>query len=237
MPNATKEPEVTPTGPAVTPLYAGDPVAPATNPLILNDAYFELAGINLRCTVKHLEAAFPENKLVTLTSMCNEVDVTGITKWHLRVTFYQDFTAGSVFATLLQALNNYTTSGTPVPWKARPRFSQAPSATNPIISGLAYPQPFMHFGGDAGAASEVLIDWNLTAAPSIDYGAVTATGATAGAPGYFTPTGATVPANLAALAAVTANPVANWAVGQYVITADLLANNWNGTAWAAGKHP
>jgi hypothetical protein len=122
-----------------------------------------------------------------------------------------------------------------VAWKARPYSSRVASTTNPIISGLAIPQPTMAMGGDAGAASEVQIDWNLTGPPAVDYGAVAATGATAGAPGYFTPTGATVPANLAALSGVTANPLTAWAAGQYVITSDLTAQHWSGSAWVAGK--
>jgi hypothetical protein len=69
----------------------------------------------------------------------------------------------------------------------------------------------------------------------VDTGQVTATGATAGSPGYFTPSGASVPANAAALTGLTANPITAWATGQYVITGDLLANHWTGSAWAAGK--
>jgi hypothetical protein len=111
----------------------------------------------------------------------------------------------------------------------------AASATNPTISGMVIPQPFEMLVGDAGAASECAIDWNLTGPPSVDYGAVTATGATAGAPGFYTPSGAGVPANLAALTGVTASPATAWTVGQYVITADLLANHWSGSAWVAGK--
>jgi hypothetical protein len=124
-----------------------------------------------------------------------------------------------------------------VNFKARPYFSSVTSATNPQISGLVIPQPFTMLIGDAGAASELAIDWNLTGPPTVDNGAVAATGATAGAPGYFTPSGAQIPANLAALAGITASPAANWSPGQFVITADLLAANWTGSAWAAGKHP
>jgi len=231
MANAVKEPP-----PEVAPLAAGDAAAPAANPLILNNCYFELGGVNLRCTVKHLEACFAENKLVTVTTFCNETDYPGVTKWHLRCTFYMDFTAGSVYATLNSAVVNYQTNGTPVNFKARPYFNSVASATNPQISGLVIPQPFTMLIGDAGAASELAIDWNLTGPPTVDNGAVTATGATAGAPGYFTPSGAQIPANLAALAGVVASPATNWTTGQYVITADLLANNWTGAAWAAGKH-
>jgi hypothetical protein len=193
-----------------------------------------MGGVNLRCTVQHLEVA-PEVKQVTITSFCSEIDYPGVVKWHLRVTFYQDFTAGSVFSTLNAAYTAYQASGTPVNFKARPYSSRTASTTNPIISGLAIPQPFTLLGGDAGAASQVQIDWNLTGPPAVDNGAVAATGATAGAPGYFTPSGATSPANLAALTGITATPATAWTPGQYVITADLTAQHWSGSAWVAGK--
>jgi hypothetical protein len=77
----------------------------------------------------------------------------------------------------------------------------------------------------------------LTADPSIDKGSVATDGAVAGSPGYYTPSGADVPANAAGLVGVTASPATAWASGQYVITADMLANHWDGAAWAAGKAP
>lgn len=220
--------------PEVALTAAGDPTPPVATPLILNDAYFEIGGVNLRCLVQHLEVS-PEVKLVTVTSFCAETDYPGVVKWHLRVTFYQSFDVGATFATLNTALAAYTASGTPVNFKARPYSSKVAAANNPIISGFAIPQPFELIGGDAGAASQVQIDWNLTAPPTIDNGAVTATGATAGQPGFYTPSGATVPANLAALSSVTASPVTAWTTGQYVITADLLAAHWSSSAWVAGK--
>ena len=91
--------------------------------------------------------------------------------------------------------------------------------------------------GDAGAASDVAIDWNCTAEPSVDGGVVAATGATAGMPGYYTPSGANVPANLAALAGLAASPATAWASGQYVITADMLGAHWDGAAYAVGIAP
>jgi hypothetical protein len=222
------------TPPEVSLTAAGDPTPPTANPLILNDAYFELGGVNLRCLVQHLEVS-PENKPVTITSFCAETDYPGVTKWHLRVTFYQSFDVGAVFATLQAAYNSYVANGTTVNFKARPYSSRVASANNPIISGQAIPQPFDYLIGDAGAASTVPIDWNLTSFPTVDTGAVTAVGATAGSPGFYTPSGASTPANLAALTGITATPATAWAVGQYVITADLLANHWSGSAWVAGK--
>jgi hypothetical protein len=179
----------------------------------------------------------PEVKTVTVTSMCAETDYPGAVKWHLRVTFYQSFDVGATYDTLEAALAAYQATGTPVPFKARPYSSRPAAANNPIISGLAIPNPFDIMSGDAGAASQVQIDWNLTTAPTVDKGAVAAAGATAGVPGYFTPTGATVPADLAALAGVNATPAAAWGAGQYVITGDMTGNHWDGAAWAAGKAP
>ena len=106
--------------PEVTLLATGDPAPPVVAPLILNNAYFELGGVNLRCTVKHLEACFAENKLVTVTSFCSETDYPGVTKYHLRATFNQDFSTGSVFATLNAAVLAYQANQTPVNFKARP---------------------------------------------------------------------------------------------------------------------
>jgi hypothetical protein len=214
----------------------GDPTPPPASPLILNDAYFELNTVNLRCLVKHIEVV-PENKLVTITTFCAETDYPGVTKWHLRVTFAQSFDPGAVYATLNAVYQNYVATGAQAPFKARPYASKLAAANNPIISGLAIPQPFEIITGDAGASSEVKIDWNMTQAPSVDTGAVTATGASSGAPGYYTPTGASTPANLAALTGITASPATAWASGSYVITKDMLAAYWNGTAWTAGKAP
>jgi hypothetical protein len=220
--------------PEVVATAAGDPTPPTATPLILNDCYFELTGVNLRCLVKHLEVA-PENKPVTITSFCGETDYPGVTKWHLRVTFHQSFSTGAVFDTLLAAYNAYVASNQPAGFKARPYASRIAAQDNPIISGLAIPQPFPYLMGDAGASSEAAIDWNLTAFPSVDHGAVAATGAQAGSPGYFTPSGATVPADLSALSGLSAAPATAWTPGQYVLTGDLTANHWSGSAWATGK--
>src|SRR5215471_14701015 len=119
---------------------AGDPTPPAQNPLILNDGYFELSGTNLSCSVKHLEAVFPEVKQVTVTTFCAETDYPGVVKYHLRATLYQDFSSGSVDSVLYAAYNSSVSTGAPVAWKARPHASLVASATNPIISGLAIPQ-------------------------------------------------------------------------------------------------
>ncbi|MFI5863562.1 hypothetical protein [Streptomyces sp. NPDC051546] len=68
-------------------------------------------------------------------------------------------------------------------------------------------------------------------------GGIAATGAVAGNPGSFTPSGATAPANLAALSSVVASPTTAWTTGQRVILGDASLAHWSGTAWVAGAKP
>ncbi|QYW07863.1 major tail protein [Streptomyces phage RedBear] len=65
-------------------------------------------------------------------------------------------------------------------------------------------------------------------------GDIVATGAVAGDPGYFTPSGATAPANLAALAGVVASPNTAWTTGQNVVLGDASSAYWDGDSWNAG---
>jgi len=64
---------------------------------------------------------------------------------------------------------------------------------------------------------------------------VTATGATEGTPGSFTPAGAMTPSNLAGMTGVTASPTAAWAGGSYVATGDGIHCHWTGSAWVTGN--
>jgi hypothetical protein len=68
-------------------------------------------------------------------------------------------------------------------------------------------------------------------------GAGAATGATAGSPGTFTPSGATAPANLAAMSGITASPTTAWTTGQYVTLGDSTNAYWDGSAWQTGMAP
>ena len=219
--------------PEVQPL--ADPVAPTASAVMMTDTYVEVNGANLKCLAEEvsLEA---ENKPIEVTTFCGVTDYPGPVKYHFKAKFVQAFDPGATDATLSAALANYQSSGTPMPFKVRPYASRPVSVTNPQYSGFAIPQPYNVFGGAAGTASEVDIDWILTGVWTKSTTGVTATGATAGQPGYFTPSGATTPANLAALTGITASPATAWTTGQYVVTADLLAANWTGSAWAAGIH-
>lgn len=65
-------------------------------------------------------------------------------------------------------------------------------------------------------------------------GGVVATGATAGTPGTFTPSGATPPANLTAMGTVVANPATAWTTGQHVILGDSSHAFWDSDTWEVG---
>jgi hypothetical protein len=64
-----------------------------------------------------------------------------------------------------------------------------------------------------------------------------ATGATAGTPGTFTPSGSYTPYALADLTGVTASPGTAWTTGQRVVLGNGTNAYWNGTAWVAGTAP
>jgi hypothetical protein len=68
-------------------------------------------------------------------------------------------------------------------------------------------------------------------------GSQAATGASAGTPGSFTPSGSTAPANLAGMSGITASPTSAWTTGQYVVLGDSSDAYWNGTAWTTGQAP
>lgn len=67
-----------------------------------------------------------------------------------------------------------------------------------------------------------------------------ATGATAGIPGAFTPTGCDLPAGLTSMTGIVASPATPWTTGQYVQTATPGAPGrvtWSGTSWVGGAAP
>jgi hypothetical protein len=106
-------------------------------------------------------------------------------------------------------------------------------------------------GGEARTVLSADISLPLSSRPQIDFGTAAdhqavppgaATGATAGIPGTWTPSGATAPANAAGAtaAAIVASPATAWTTGQYVqgTTAGVPGQmHWNGTAWTAGAKP
>lgn len=78
--------------------------------------------------------------------------------------------------------------------------------------------------------------WVIGEAPAAA-GPITATGATAGTPGTFTPAGASPPADLTAMDTLAATPNTPWASGEYVDLADASTAYWSGSDWQPGTAP
>jgi hypothetical protein len=141
-------------------------VAPpaAIAPVMMVDAYVEIGAANLSCLGIEVSIE-PENKPIEQTTFCGIVDYPGPTKWHFKAKLAQDFSTGSTNDTLQSALSAYAAAQTPCPFRVRPYKGRAVGPDNPFITGSMVPQPYAIFGGAAGAASEVDIDWIMTAPP------------------------------------------------------------------------
>lgn len=148
--------------PQVSPADVQPPATIA--PVMMTDAYIELGTANLSCLGIEISIE-PELKPIEQTTFCGVVDYPGPVKWHFKAKLAQDFSAGSTDATLSAAVAAYQTAGTPVPFRVRPYKSRPVGPTNPMFTGTAIPQPYAYFGGAAGSASEVDVDWIMPSAP------------------------------------------------------------------------
>lgn len=104
------------------------------------------------------------------------------------------------------------------------------------------------FGGVAGETLVLTGSFPVLGYPDItdkdgtslrpDSGGPAATGATAGTPGTWTPSGSTPPANAAGATGLTATPATAWTTGQYVqgsTSGSAGEMHWSGSAWVAGR--
>lgn len=73
--------------------------------------------------------------------------------------------------------------------------------------------------------------------PLDDPDAAAATGATAGAPGSWTPADRNRPDMFAAMAGITASPTTAWTTGQSVVLEDGSRAYWDGDSWVEGVAP
>ena len=168
----------------------------------------------------------------SVTTLCGDTAGGGTTEgpWHITGTVIQDFNSATGFQQW-----TYANKGTDQEFTFLPN----DKAGAPTITGVASVK-FLGIGGDTNARITRDFDWAVIGDPDItwpDGAAAAATGATAGTPGSFTPSGATVPANLPALQgaspAVVASPNTAWTSGQSVNLGTGSAH-WDGTAYAAG---
>jgi hypothetical protein len=155
--------------------------------------------------------------------------LAGPTTQSVTVEFFGSYGSGEVHQTLWPI--HQARSIVPFAW--RPNQNNPVSATNPELRGnvqiLKYPPK-----AQRGSEETIQIEFASPDA-SLAFVSIPATGATAGTPGSFTPTGATPPANLAGLTGITASPSSAWTTGQYIVLGDGSHAHWSGTAWVSGN--
>jgi hypothetical protein len=209
-------------------------------PLILYNPDLSINGQTLKCLMSHIELT-PDVSTVEVKTSCGVKEYPGTVKWTLKASLYHSFDPLGTNA----ILDGAVATKAPVPFSVLPKSTTPVSATNPLFTGNVIPQPFTPLSGDVGDASSFDLEWSIagwTDTPIKSTVAPAAAGATAGIPGYFTPSGCTPPATAAAAtsAAIVANPATAWTTGQYVQGSTAGATGemyWNGTAWTVGRKP
>jgi uncharacterized Zn-binding protein involved in type VI secretion len=113
------------------------------------------------------------------------------------------------------------------------------NATDDFVTyKAALVNPFSYVRSAAKPAAAWTGAWTHTSTSAIGcVDETVASGATAGNPGTFTPSGATAPANLAALTSITASPTTAWTPGQHVVLGDNSHAYWDSDSWNVGDAP
>jgi hypothetical protein len=191
--------------------------------------------IDVSCYVNNIAIENSADTTDSTTKLCGAVRA-GVTTFTYQLTGNIDVDAGNDAG--LFALT-WAEAGSEQPFEFTPSTDLGTTAT-----GIVVIQP-LRFGADEyGADLTSDLTWDIVGTPTLDFdggaGPIAATGATAGTPGSFTPSGAVVPANLAALQAaspaVVASPLTLWTVGQNVVLGTGTAH-WDSDSWAAGAAP
>jgi hypothetical protein len=189
--------------------------------------------IDVSCYVNNAQVEWSDSKTDDTTKLCGAVRA-GVTTFTAQLTGNIDVDAGNDSGLFALSWNE---KGSQQPFTFTPSSELGTTVTGtltikPLTFGAAA------YGDDL--TSDIAYDIVGDPVLSFDGAAVAATGATAGTPGSFTPAGATVPANLAALQsaspAVVASPLTAWTTGQSV-TLGTGSAHWAGSAYVAGVAP
>ncbi len=126
--------------------------------LIARDVEFVVNGVDLSNHVQQIQAAekWPNIDVTGMGAQFME-RLLGIGDFSVPVTFFQDYSAGSVYATLAPIAG----SNTPFPVSIVPVKTGGPSATNPRFYFLAVLDGNDLVNGTVGAASTLAVTfWN-----------------------------------------------------------------------------
>lgn len=133
--------------------------------VILDNASLKLGAdeatlTELACYTNHLELT-PDVSTTTVDTMCGSIDYPGAVKWSLVATLIQSFDTDGPE----DVLSGVVTAGTPCAFEVVADKVAVISATNPAWSGTVIPKPYSPLNGDAGAASEISLEWGLVGEP------------------------------------------------------------------------
>jgi len=130
-------------------------------PYIMVNPKIVLNGRDVHCLASHLELA-PDITIVETNTFCGVQEYPGTEKWYFRLTLYQSFDVNGADEILREAL----AVGGPVTFEVTPYRDRPVSATNPMFSGEVIPRKWTLIAGDAGAASEIEIEWTMVREPT-----------------------------------------------------------------------
>lgn len=204
--------------------------------LVIKNATFKLASSqgaltsapDYQCQIVSAAVnAVPKLQTVPATFCAPESQAPASTGWEVAITALQDWGATNSLSEFL--FNNDATSK----W-----FQIAPNQPDaPKMEGQCWLVAGSYMG-DAGTPLTATATFPCLAKPTLT-ALVFATGATAGTPGTYTPSGSDAPNSVADLIAgvpntVVASPLTAWTTGQYISTEDGGKAHWNSTAWVEG---
>ena len=189
--------------------------------------------IDVSCYVNNAQIEWTDSATDPTTKLCGAVRA-GVTTFTSQLTGNIDVDAGNEAG--LFALS-WAEKGSQQSFTFTPSSELGTTATGTLTI-----KPLTFGASEYGADLTSDIAFDIVGDPVLTFdgapaGPIPATGATAGTPGSFTPSGATVPADLAALQgatpAVVAAPTTAWTTGQSVNLGTGSAH-WTGSAYAAG---
>jgi hypothetical protein len=169
-----------------------------------------------------------------LETLCGDVIPPGkIESWVLAGTSVQDFDDPDGF--MSYCFDNRMMT---VPFSWQPNIEGAPTWSGSVVLVA------LEEGGDVNTRLTADFEFDISGDIVREYGGSSggtpATGATAGTPGTWTPSGSTPPADAASAGSVTANPTTAWTTGQYVqgsTSGSAGEMHWDGSTWTGGKAP
>lgn len=195
----------------------------AIEPIVLKNVSLLIPTDNYAKSVSSVTFT-PTTNAITWSGLgLNTYTGASIATWICAIEFAQDWKTPNSLSQYL-----FNNEGNQVDMSFKPELNDGPSFTCPI---LIVPGAI---GGAVNAVSVATVSLPCVEKPTLVPETNPSTTATAGTPGEFD---GDTPADLAAMAGITASPATAWTTGQHVILGDASHAYWSGAAWVAGDAP